>query len=58
MVPADESVRLDNDEGAPPVEELAENGQEQSRRIDCSERLDFAFLVQSQLLPQEQILGG
>lgn len=57
-MPADESIGLDNDEGAPPVEEPSENDHEQPRRVDCAARLDCALLVQGQLFAEKQILGG
>lgn len=51
-MPADESIGLDNDEGAPPVEEPSENDHEQLRRVDCAARLDPALLVQGQLFAE------
>ncbi len=55
-MPADEGLRLDDDEGTAPVEELAEKYQFESLRAGGSARPPIAFDVELELLTQEDIL--
>ena len=56
-MPTEEGLRLDQDEGPSPFEELAQEGQEPSGSIGRKMRSNLTFLKQSQLLAEEQVFG-
>jgi hypothetical protein len=56
-VPADECFGLNVDESGFPVEEIGQKQHRQPRGIIESARLNFPFLVERQLVAQEQNLG-
>ena len=57
-MPSDQSVWLDDDKGAPPVKEPAQEGHEEPGRVCRTVRFDLAFLEECELLAEKQILGN
>jgi hypothetical protein len=57
-MPSDRSVWFDDDEGATPVKEPAQEGHHEPCRVGGTVRFDLAFLKQRELFSKEQIRGG
>ena len=57
-MPAQQSVRPDDDKRAAPVEQATEYRHDPPARIICSLRLNSSLLEESQLFSEEEILGG
>ena len=57
-MPSDQSVWVDNDEGAAPVREPAGEDHHELCRAGSTVRFDLAFLKQRELFSKQQILGG
>ena len=51
-------IWFDDDEGAAPVKEPAEEDHHEPCRVGGTVRFDLAFLKQRELFSKEQILGG
>jgi hypothetical protein len=56
-MPADQRLRLHDQQQLTPGEKARQAGQDDPRRIIGASRLDLSLLVQRQLFAQEQILG-
>ena len=57
-MPTDQGVRLDHDEGVPPVEPSTQSGHDPARRVRGPMGFDPALLKQGELFSQEEVFGG
>jgi hypothetical protein len=57
-MPPDQRVRLHDRQHGPPVDQMGEHHERDPRRIIGPARLDLAFSVKCQLLPEKEILCG